>query len=125
MGAMLVEMALVRLGRLDDLVSLAQLAQWLSKPAATTRAPPGSELRRRRPAVRGAAGAGKKKVAERLRLPATDPTAVPLTAESLPQIWAELLAQLAGRCLRSDLEKAGIPAISGPNTLVLRFAAGL
>src|SRR5262249_35431467 len=31
-GRALVEMALVRLGRLDDLASLSQLAQWLAQP---------------------------------------------------------------------------------------------
>jgi len=43
-----------------------------------------------------------------------------LSAETLPRIWQELLAQ-AGPLLASELGKAEVPAISGPNTLVLRF----
>ena len=38
-GRVLMEMALVRLGRLDDLVSLAQVAQWLARPARPRRRP--------------------------------------------------------------------------------------
>jgi DNA polymerase-3 subunit gamma/tau len=45
---------------------------------------------------------------------------IPLTAETLRQVWEVVLGQV-GRMLASDLEKAGLPAISAPNTLVLRF----
>jgi hypothetical protein len=50
------------------------------------------------------------------------PTAatLPLSEESLPRVWQEVLAQ-AGPMLARELEKAGPPAIFGPNTLVLRF----
>ena len=48
--------------------------------------------------------------------------AVPLSPESLSQIWPEFLRQ-AGPVLAGFLQKAGAPAISGPNTLVLRFNA--
>jgi hypothetical protein len=47
---------------------------------------------------------------------------VPLSAQSLPQIWQTVLAQTAP-ILAKELEKAGLPAIFGPNTLVLRFPA--
>lgn len=46
----------------------------------------------------------------------------PLTADNVEEIWAQLLRGI-GSLLRSDLEKAGIPAIFGPNTLVIRFPA--
>jgi hypothetical protein len=45
-----------------------------------------------------------------------------LTAENLPQIWLQTLAQTPPM-MRSELEKAGVPAIFGPNTLVLRFGS--
>jgi hypothetical protein len=45
---------------------------------------------------------------------------VALTEETLPVVWREVLT-LAPRLLASDLEKSEKPAISGPNTLVLRF----
>ena len=55
--------------------------------------------------------------------PDTAPTApVPLSHESLPAIWQDVLAQI-GPLLASNLEKAGLPAISAPNSLVLRFPA--
>ena len=60
-GRTLVEMALVRLGRLDDLVSLAQLAQWLGQAGATG----AREPTRARGGSRAALpGGGKKKAPE-------------------------------------------------------------
>ena len=43
-----------------------------------------------------------------------------ITQQTLPEIWSHLLAQQGG-FLRSDLEKAGLPAILAPNVLELRF----
>jgi hypothetical protein len=43
-----------------------------------------------------------------------------VTPETLSPLWAEVLKQV-GPMLASYLQKAGLPAISGPNTLVLRF----
>jgi DNA polymerase-3 subunit gamma/tau len=122
-GRVLVEMALVRLGRLDDLVSLSQLAQRLSgvgAPAAKAEAAEGEKAgppRRTPPALAApttplpaAAGPG-----------ASPPGRVTLTAESLPAVWQEVLKQV-GPILAGNLEKAGPVAISGPKTLVLSFA---
>src|SRR5262249_8564684 len=52
--------------------------------------------------------------------PDATPAALPLSEETLPRVWQEVLAQV-GRMMASQVEKAGLPAISGPNTLVLRF----
>jgi DNA polymerase-3 subunit gamma/tau len=117
-GRVLAEMALVRLARLDDLVSLADLAQRLDPsraaapranggPAArpTAVAPP-EGVKKKPPDVPDAAGV------------AAGPRA--LAADTLPAVWQDVLAQ-AGPMLRKELEKAGVPAISGPNTLVIRF----
>jgi DNA polymerase-3 subunit gamma/tau len=129
-GRVLVEMALVRLARLDNLVSLTQLADMLaggarppvSKPAAPvprTTAPPSSSGR--------AGGVSPllttaQQGANAPRLPEPTPAAtVPLTPENLPEIWAQVLARLGMR-LQILLEKVGLPAISGPNHLVLRVA---
>jgi hypothetical protein len=46
-----------------------------------------------------------------------------LTETSLPQVWHEVVSQVGG-FLANHLKPAGLPAISGPNTLVLRFPAG-
>jgi DNA polymerase-3 subunit gamma/tau len=125
-GRVLVEMALVRLGRLDHLVSLAQLAQWLDQPTA-------SDSGARRPApptqptlaglraaeqVESPEAAKKKLVAAPEATPAS--SSLTLTSESLPQIWREVLAQV-GRMHGAELERSGLPAISAPNALVLRF----
>jgi hypothetical protein len=45
-----------------------------------------------------------------------------LSAASLPRVWKEVLTQLGG-LTAADLQKAGVPAIAGPNTLALRFPA--
>ena len=123
-GRVLLEMALVRLGRLDDLVSLSELAQRLdpARPAAPRAngggpatapprpgaAAPPEGVKKKPPAVADAAGV------------AAGPRA--LAAETLPAVWQDVLAQ-AGPMLRNELEKAELPAISGPNTLVIRFPA--
>jgi DNA polymerase-3 subunit gamma/tau len=156
-GRVLLEMALVRLGRLDDLVALSQLAQWLAQPngsvpagrPAAPAAPSPATGRRvgnstAAPAVRGREGGGgepekgsdplnlggqtpfpvqppevKKKSLTEGQPPPAGTGPVP-SAQALPQIWQEVLTQV-GPLLANDLEKAGLPAISGPNTLVLRF----
>jgi DNA polymerase-3 subunit gamma/tau len=118
-GRVLMEMALVRLGRMDDLVSLSQVAQWLTQPGSAPAAAP-------RAAAAAAPPEGVKKklltaAAEAPAEPAAPPT-LPLSEETLPRVWQEVLAQV-GPMMVSQVEKAGPPAIFGPNALVLRFAA--
>jgi DNA polymerase-3 subunit gamma/tau len=125
-GRVLVEMALVRLGRLDHLVSLTQLAQWLGQPT-------GADSGTRRPPPPAPPAPASVRLAERVELPeaakkkpadgsetAPAGTILTLTDESLPHIWREVLA-LVGRMHAAELERAGLPAISAPNALVLRF----
>jgi DNA polymerase-3 subunit gamma/tau len=146
-GRVLVEMALVRLGRLTDLVSLAQLSQWLRgaesgerSPANAKRPTPmGDGTSTPRPSSSPARAAvppeGEKKNLDGERTAGSIPTDQPagmdvaahaskgpvaLSAESLPQVWREVLAQV-GPMLAGSLEKAEAVAISGPKTLVLRF----
>jgi DNA polymerase-3 subunit gamma/tau len=115
-GRVLVEMALVRLGRLDELVSLTQLAQAVASGRSEEPLPRGRGSDSRVVAASAAETAKKKPTASAESAP------LGLTAESLPVLWPRVLTQL-GQFLGHDLEKAGIPAISGPNTLVLRFPA--
>jgi DNA polymerase-3 subunit gamma/tau len=130
-GRVLLEMALIRLGRLDNLVSLSQLAQVLQRgeglpaaprPAAANAASAASGVASRRPEVALPPEAAKKKSVNGAE-PSPAPATLPLTAESKDAVWAQVLAQI-GFFLKSKLEKAESVAISGPNTLVLRFAAG-
>jgi len=118
-GRTLLEMALVRLGRLDDLVSLSQLTQWLGQPSApavaNAHAP---EAPRAGGPSRSPEAVKKKSVA------AVESTGVraslPLTPDNASKVWQEILRQI-GPMLASDLSKAVLPAIPAPNTLVIRF----
>jgi DNA polymerase-3 subunit gamma/tau len=123
-GRVLVEMALVRLARLESLVPLSQVAQWLTQPR-------GAEDRKSPPRPPASAGSttrlseppeAAKKKADSAAEPAPVQDPVSLTAESLPRLWPEILAQI-GPMHKASVEKAGLPAIIGPNTLVLSFAA--
>jgi DNA polymerase-3 subunit gamma/tau len=129
-GRVLVEMALVRLGRLDDLVSLSQLSQLLGKPsaelsAASSAASSSSGAARvaARPAVHAPDGIAGPEGLKKKSLTAPDAAPaepIPLTPESLEKVWKEVLNQV-GVMLKGNLSKSDLPAIFGPNTLVLRF----
>jgi DNA polymerase-3 subunit gamma/tau len=106
----LLQMALIRLCRLEDLAQLSQLAQWLSQPGAQANSTPGTT-----PSRTGLTlppeGKKKSESGENSR---------EITAESLPDVWPEILS-LAGVMLSGQLQRAGLPAIFGPNALVLSF----
>jgi DNA polymerase-3 subunit gamma/tau len=117
----ILEMAIVRLSRLDDLISLAQIAQTLDQPGQSQ----GSS----RPAPRAAPPVSdppnapvKKKLSDSLPDNVRTEATKVLSPDSLTAIWKEVRAQ-AGPFLSRHLEPAGLPAILGPNALVIRFAA--
>lgn len=135
-GRTLVEMALVRLGRLGELLSVTQLAQMLSGVSSPPARParigqqsiPGSQE-----STSGTGGTspprllappeGIKKnslmAGEAIHpQPAREP--LQLTPQTLPVIWSQVLGQI-GSVLMAHLEKAGPPAIFGPNALALSF----
>jgi DNA polymerase-3 subunit gamma/tau len=112
-GRLIVEMALVRLCQMENLAPVSQLAQLLSQtgggsPPAATGARP----------VAPPEGLKKKMIAAPSNGEPREHTA--LTADTLPQIWSELLQSLPP-LMAGQLEKALAPAISGPNMLVVRF----
>ena len=111
-GRLLVEMALVRLARLEDLTPLSQLAQWVGQGRVDAAAAPAS-----RPV---APPEGLKKKLTTSAENGVAAAAQVLTAETLPHIWPQILGAV-GLMLANSLEKAQLPAISGPNTLVIRF----
>ena len=121
-GRLLVEMALVRLARLEDLVPVSQLVQSLAHgiPTGMVRREEagGSPLAR---AVIPPEGLKKKLTAPGENGSHVQP--LPLTAESLPEVWQRVLDSV-GPLFASQLDKSNFPAIFGPNTLVIRFAAG-
>ncbi len=109
MGRVMLEMALVRLTRLDNLVGVSQLVQWLQEggaPAAAARGP--------------VTDAEKKKLAVE---PVASAPTTKLTKESLSFVWSQLTEQ-AGFAIKSELRNAVEQAISGPNALVIRFPHG-
>jgi DNA polymerase-3 subunit gamma/tau len=121
-GRTLVEMALVRLGRLRDLVAVSQVAQLL---AQGTSGPGGAAASTRPSAAEAGATRALPPEAAKKKPPAADggraaPTE--LTEATLPDVWAQTLSSLSG-ILAGELKKAEALAIAGPNALVLRFAA--
>jgi DNA polymerase-3 subunit gamma/tau len=111
-GRTLVEMALVRLGRLENLVALPYLLRMLQQQRGNAAASSAS------PTVAPPEGVKKKSLTASLENGAAAQRA--LTAENVREIWSQTLAALPG-ILAKMLERGGIPAISAPNGLVLRF----
>ncbi|MBO0701230.1 MAG: hypothetical protein J2P46_22725, partial [Zavarzinella sp.] len=132
-GQVLVEMAVVRLSRLDELVPVSQLAHWLSQPGS---APPAAN-RPANPAVSAglAAGDGSKKngmtgPGEPVRAgsngvaapPGAAPTITPIDNGNLSLVWDKVKVG-TGPMHAGQLSMAPPPAIVGPRSLVLRFPA--
>jgi DNA polymerase-3 subunit gamma/tau len=116
-GPLLVEMAVVRLARLEDLVALSQMAQWVGQAGPTDSSTAASTAT---PALLLAAPEReKKKLAGAHEV--VDVT-LPLDETKLSATWPAILAKLPP-LFAGFLEKAGLPAISGPNALVLRFSS--
>ena len=127
-GQVLLEMAVVRLSRLDELVPIAQLAQWLSQPGTApavrpvAQSPQSADPSKKNGTLSladayraGTNGPGTKPQA------APDPT--PIDDANLSLVWDKVKLD-AGAMLAGQLARAGIPAIIGPKTLVLRFGPG-
>jgi DNA polymerase-3 subunit gamma/tau len=109
------EMALVRLARLDDLVPVTQLVQWLQDGGAVAT---GSA----RPAVGAARSDLEKKKLAYDPGPAEGP--LPLTNDSLPVVWRRLIDQTEAMTVKHLLAASPEQAITGPNALVVRFPRG-
>jgi len=114
-GRVVLEMALVRLSRLEHLVSLSQLAQALgqdgsvSKPRSPAPTRSASPLEPEKKKVTGAAESNASQT--------------PLVAETVTLVWSQVLSQV-GPILANELKKAKDVAIFGPNSLVIRFPPG-
>jgi DNA polymerase-3 subunit gamma/tau len=120
-GRVVLEMALVRLSRLDKLVSLAQLAEALGRPPGqgqgssaqgntSPRLPRPQASRTIEPAESQKKKAGAESVAG----------VIPLSEETLTAVWQRVMESV-GPMQAAILGKIGNVAIFGPNTLVLRF----
>jgi DNA polymerase-3 subunit gamma/tau len=125
-GQVLMEMALVRLSRLEDLVPLAQLAQIFEDRGSQieNRVIKNEDRRSNFMKAEGLSNAPKTPASPgspepRSPSPAPNTQTSDLTVENLPKVWQAVMSQV-GPMLASDLMK-GSPAISGPKTLVLCF----
>jgi DNA polymerase-3 subunit gamma/tau len=114
-GRILLEMAVVRLSRLEQLASLTQVAQWLAQ------APSVKSDGAVRPRLVAPPEVEKKKPAE----PAVPepPVARALSEATLPQIWEQAVSSV-GPMQAAIWKKAHSQAILGPNSLAIRFANG-
>ncbi|HXD88147.1 MAG TPA: DNA polymerase III subunit gamma/tau [Urbifossiella sp.] len=122
-AAVLLEMAVVRLSRLEELLSVGQLVQSLKEGVV-----PSS-----RPSINAVPGDPSKKNA--LTAPINgmenanhvfngkEIASIDLTEESLTEVWQSVLAQLEEKSpfLYNHLRLANSPAIFGPNSLAIRF----
>ena len=128
-GQILMEMALVRLGRLGDLLSLSQLSQWLQNPqilaavssSATATSSLSAPVKQALPKANFSAPSevpAKKKVDE----VAANPEKVAFGEANLTQLW-QLFTEKLGKLVGGDLQRICSPAISGPNILAIRVPA--
>jgi len=117
----LFEVAVIRLAKMDELLSVVQLTQRLSSGVL---APATASDSSKKNSLTTVNGSPKVDAPSRLPIPSTTsslPTdANPLT---LPAIW-ERVRQDVGMMRGAQLQEAGLPAILGPNALAIRFPPG-
>ena len=131
----LLEMAVVRLCRLSDLLSVGQLVQALSQPgvvqlpaANVSSAVPPRALSQPPPQQVTSAEATKKNDLTAAKpgvngTPQTELSTIPLTESSLPEVWERFLqhATKSYPLLAKQLSYYSSYAIFGPNALAIRF----
>ncbi|MFO0866719.1 MAG: DNA polymerase III subunit gamma/tau [Gemmataceae bacterium] len=116
----ILEMALVRLARLENLAALSQLVQWVQEGQISGGKSPAPAPASGRQTLSGNSGsAEKKKLSDES---ANRQQTVEFTEENLPALWQQVITN-AGLLLASDLKRAAGCAISGPNLLAVRFPA--
>jgi len=117
----ILEMALVRLSRLENLAALSQLVQWVQEGQIAGSRTPSPGASAGRPSPGGLSGSAEKKKLK-VETPET-PQTVEFCEGNLTQIWQQVVTH-SGLLLASDLRRSSGYAISGPNSLVVRFPAG-
>jgi DNA polymerase III subunit gamma/tau len=123
----LLEMALVRLCRLDEMLSVAQLIQGVGSGSVNLTAPASNNGTARPATVRPpeATDTSKKNVLTPAETPANQDanSTLVLSESTLPDVWARLKNFLTDKSpiLASHLKTASFPAIFGPNSLAIPF----
>ena len=125
-AAVILEVAVVRLARLDELMSVGALVRLLGgdgpppPPVPAVKPPPVAP-----PKPAGLPEAEKKNAPSAPTSPVTPPPAPgtgDITADNLAGVWGRVL-DTVGVVRREQLKSAGSPAIIGPNALAVRFPA--
>jgi DNA polymerase III subunit gamma/tau len=114
----LLEMALVRLCQLDNLLPIAQIAQFLSKEGGSlpTRSKPAAPA----PIPAKSAETEKKKLTHDNNGTSDQPR-LDLSDQALPAIWQQIL-DISGLAVQAELRRVKSTAISAPNSLVLKVS---
>ncbi|QDU20616.1 DNA polymerase III subunit gamma/tau [Urbifossiella limnaea] len=130
-GQVLLEMAAVRLARMDEALSVGQLLRSIAQGGPPHAAPGGNGV-----ATMGGASVDGVKKNSPLTLASDrtgwdnsavgDGTPRDLTVESVAAVWQDAKRILHERAplLASQLDSALVPAIFGPNSLAIRFPPG-
>lgn len=114
----MVEFGLIRLSRLANLIPVQQILQQLQSGGIPTVGQTPNQQQAASPE-----GLKKKLINESggIILPQSEQPEVRLSSENIPSIWPQVI-ELTGPMLGNELKKAGTPAISGPNALVIEFS---
>jgi DNA polymerase-3 subunit gamma/tau len=122
-GEVLLEMAVVRLSRLEDLLSVGQLLQSVAQngipSVPSSRPAPAADPSKKNDLTAPASGGVQS---NHVAAPA-ELTAQELTEETLASVWAGMCQYLSEKSplLAVQLKSALPPAIFGPNSLAIRF----
>jgi DNA polymerase III subunit gamma/tau len=134
---LLLEMAVIRLARLEDLVPVQQLIQAIKSgnplptiPIATKSDSVGitplpakkNDLMAEVATVEVVPTSVVKPIIDSSKEEKRAPASLLLNAQTADQVWPGVLEDV-GMILGRQLEKAGLPAILGPNALAIRFSA--
>jgi DNA polymerase-3 subunit gamma/tau len=124
LAQVVLEVAVVRLARMEDLLPISQLVQVVAQAGGAV-----IGASRQQNALPEASGGVKKNnmmVPEKEtngQLIAHEESTLTLSENTLPELWSLLIRNLSARypILANQLKSAIQPAIFGPNTLVIRF----
>jgi DNA polymerase-3 subunit gamma/tau len=114
----MVEFGLIRLSRLANLIPVQQILQQLQSGGIPTVGQTPNQQQAASPE-----GLKKKLINESggIILPQSEQPEVRLSSENISSIWPQVI-ESTGPMLGNELKKAGTPAISGPNALVIEFS---
>lgn len=114
----MVEFGMIRLSRLANLIPVQQILQQLQSGGIPTVGQTPNQQQAASPE-----GLKKKLINESggIILPQSEQPEVRLSSENISSIWPQVI-ELTGPMLGNELKKAGTPAISGPNALVIEFS---